>query len=130
MPERNKDETQQQKAASKKIGGLGMKIKLQNGRLEIAKPPIEGMPAQRAGIREGDQIIEIDGKLLKGMTKREVDNMLRGEIGAPIKIIIKRKDVKDAIEVSLIRVEEPKLFRFVFGCASLPFWPRLWLHGY
>jgi carboxyl-terminal processing protease len=88
-----------------KYGGLGMRIGLRSGWPTVVEPPFEGTPALRAGIREGDKIIEIDGKSTKGMSISTVASHLRGEIGSEVYIKIAREGEDQPIEFRLIRAE-------------------------
>jgi carboxyl-terminal processing protease len=99
------DNAQLQIMTSGKYGGLGMLIGSRDGWPTVVEPPYEGTPAQRAGIREGDQIIEVDGKITKGISTNEAASRLRGEVGTPVVIKIKREGEEAPIEFRLIRAE-------------------------
>lgn len=99
------DNQQLQIMTTGKYGGLGMLIQQRDGWPTVAEPPYEGTPAQRAGIREGDHIIEVDGVVTKGMSTSEAASKLRGEVGTPVVIKIKREGEEQPIEFRLIRAE-------------------------
>ncbi|MFQ5632840.1 MAG: S41 family peptidase, partial [bacterium] len=88
-----------------KYGGLGMLVGYQDDWPTVVEPPYEGTPAMKAGIREGDKIIEIDGASTKDKTVSEVASQLRGEKGTAVTIKIKRAGEPDSIEFRLIRAE-------------------------
>ncbi|MDI9597809.1 MAG: PDZ domain-containing protein [Atribacterota bacterium] len=67
--------------------GLGIEITIVNEKLTVISP-IEDTPADKAGIKAGDIIVEIDGETTKGITLDEVLNNLRGEKGTPVTITI------------------------------------------
>ncbi|HDP98212.1 MAG TPA: S41 family peptidase [bacterium] len=88
-----------------KYGGVGMRIAKREGWPTVVEPPFEGTPAARAGIREGDKIIEIDGNSTKDLTITETAQALRGEIGTPVNIQIRRYGVETPLSYRLIRAE-------------------------
>ncbi len=70
-------------------GGIGSIITKLNDGVYISDP-YEGMPAQRAGLRAGDKIIEVDGKAAKDKNTSDVSDMLRGKPKSLIKIKVER----------------------------------------
>ncbi|MFQ5865472.1 MAG: S41 family peptidase [bacterium] len=99
------DNTELQIMSSGKYGGLGMRIGMRSGWPTVVEPPFDGTPALRAGIREGDKIIEVDNKNTKGMSISRVANLLRGEIGSEVFLKIVREGEEEPIEFRLIRAE-------------------------
>ncbi len=88
-----------------KYGGVGMRIAKRDGWPTVVEPPFEGTPSARAGIREGDKIIEIDGESTKDLTISETAQKLRGKIGTEVNIKIRRFGVDKPLEFRLIRAE-------------------------
>ncbi|MFQ5753122.1 MAG: S41 family peptidase [bacterium] len=99
------DNAELQIMSSGKYGGLGMRIGMRGGWPTVVEPPFDGTPAQKAGIREGDKIIVVDGKSTKGLTITHVANLLRGEIGSEVFIKIAREGEDKPIDFRLIRAE-------------------------
>ncbi len=89
-----------------KYYGVGMRISLRNGWPTVSEQPFANSPAAKAGIREGDQIIEIDKQSTKGMSLSKTAAKLRGKKkGSTVVIKIKRVGVADPITFSLVRDE-------------------------
>ncbi len=72
-----------------KYGGVGSLIRLAGDYVEFTAP-YKGSPADRAGIRPGDRIVEIDGKSAKGLTTQQVSDRLRGDAGSSVKITVEK----------------------------------------
>ncbi|MDZ7291616.1 MAG: S41 family peptidase [candidate division KSB1 bacterium] len=99
------DNAQLQIMTHGKYGGVGMMIGVRDGWPTVVEQPYEGTPALKAGIREGDRIIEVDGTSTKGMDVNEVANRLRGEVGTAVTIKIAREGEPQPLEFHLIRAE-------------------------
>ena len=84
------------------FGGLGIEITIKDGLLVVVSP-MEGSPAERAGIRSGDAIVRIDGTFTKEYSLIDAVKKLRGPKGSPITISIARKGLTELIDVTLVR---------------------------
>lgn len=82
--------------------GIGAEIGIRNGVLTIIAP-LEGTPAEKAGLRSGDKIIKIGDKNTSDITIDQAVDMLHGKKGTEVKIEIYREGEKDTKEVSIIR---------------------------
>ncbi|MFH1091018.1 MAG: S41 family peptidase [Pseudomonadota bacterium] len=82
--------------------GVGIEISLKDNVLTVVSP-IEDTPAYKAGVRAGDQIVKIDGKLTKGMSLVEAVRMIRGPKGSAVALTLHRQGVPQFIEVSIVR---------------------------
>jgi len=95
------------------FGGLGIEITVRDRHLTIVAP-IDGTPAERAGLETGDSIVRIDGDPTKDMTLMEAVRKLRGPKGSKVTITILRNgrepfDVtvtRDIIEVHSVRASD------------------------
>lgn len=92
------------KYVSTQYGGIGATISNREGKVLVAEP-YEGFPAQKAGVRAGDEILEINGVSLKGKANEQVSSMLKGSKGTPVKLLILRPGTAKQMEINLQREE-------------------------
>jgi len=83
-------------------GGIGIHIGIVDDELTVISP-IEGTPAERAGIRGGDRIVEIEGKSTAGFTTDNAVKLLRGEPGTKVNIRVSRTGVREPLPFELTR---------------------------
>ena len=84
-------------------GGVGTRIGIRNGWCTVVEQPFDGKPAFRAGIREGDQIIEVDGISTRNEDLDKTATRMRGKPGTEVRLKIQRAGVSEPIEFRLIR---------------------------
>jgi carboxyl-terminal processing protease len=72
------------------FGGLGIEVRKGEGYIEVVSP-LDGTPAERAGLRPGDRITHADGEPLGGLSLRAAVRRLRGEVGEPVTLTIERE---------------------------------------
>jgi len=84
------------------FGGLGIEITVKDRMLTVVAP-IEGTPADRAGIHPGDRIVKIDGSPTKDMTLMEAVKKLRGPKGTSVTVTILREESPGPFELKLVR---------------------------
>ncbi|MDR0971255.1 MAG: S41 family peptidase [Bacteroidales bacterium] len=72
-----------------KYGGIGAMIHQRGDRIFISEP-YEGLPADKAGLKAGDEILEINNQSTKGRTSSDVSEYLRGQSGSEITIKVLR----------------------------------------
>jgi carboxyl-terminal processing protease len=89
---------------SGEYGGLGIQIAPREGYI-TAVGVLPGTPAERAGIRVGDQLLEIDGKDAKGWTDDYAVKVLRGPVGTPVALKVRRVGVDQPMSFSITREE-------------------------
>jgi len=86
-----------------KFGGIGVYI-LQDeaGRLKIVAP-IEGTPAYKEGLKNGDIILKINGESTANMTSDHAAQLMRGDPGTQLLLTIYRESEKKDYEFKIIR---------------------------
>lgn len=84
------------------FGGLGIEVGMEAGVVKVISP-IDGTPASKAGIKAGDYIIEIDGMQVQGKTLMEAVALMRGPVGKPIELTIRRKGLRKSIVKKIVR---------------------------
>lgn len=83
-------------------GGVGALIGVVNKKTVITNPYV-GFPAERGGIRVGDEIISVDGKNVQGKPTSEVSSLLKGKPNTEVVVEIKRWGQKEYLKLKLIR---------------------------
>jgi len=91
-----------QEETSGEFGGLGIEVSMEAGVVKVISP-IDDTPASRAGIKAGDYIIQINGEQVQGKTLMESVNLMRGPVGSSIEITIRRKGLKKAKIIKIVR---------------------------
>ena len=87
---------------SGEFGGLGIEVSMEAGVVKVITP-IDDTPAAKAGVKAGDYIIRINGEQVQGKTLMEAVNLMRGSVGTSIEITIRRKGLKKAKVIKIIR---------------------------
>ena len=84
------------------FGGLGIEIGMEAGVVKVISP-IDDTPAARAGIKAGDYIVKIGKEQVQGKSLLEAVKLMRGPVGTPIDLTVRRKNVKKPLEFKIIR---------------------------
>ena len=84
------------------FGGIGVEITVRDNMLTVVTP-IEGTPADQAGILPGDRIVKIDGKLTQEMSLADAVRAMRGPKGTTMTITILRGNQTVPKNISLTR---------------------------
>ncbi len=82
--------------------GIGAIISYNNGQVVINEP-YEGLPADKAGLKAGDAILEIDGKDMRKSTVKEVSDKLKGTPGTSLELTICRPGEKKDRKLKIVR---------------------------
>jgi carboxyl-terminal processing protease len=91
-----------QEETSGSFSGVGIEITIKDGILTVVSP-IEGTPADKAGIKANDLIVEIEGKKTKDMSPDDAIRQLRGPKGSKVTITIQRQGWNELRPFSLTR---------------------------
>ncbi len=84
------------------FGGLGITVGMRDGALTVISP-IEGTPADRAGLKSNDIILKIDDQSTLNMTIDEAVNLMRGKPKTKITLTIVRKNESKPLVIDIIR---------------------------
>lgn len=68
-------------------GGVGIEIQARDGQAVVVAP-FDGSPAQSAGVRPGDVILEVDGRPVAGMTMHQISTRISGEAGKAVELAV------------------------------------------
>ena len=78
------------------FGGLGIEVGMEAGVVKVITP-IDDTPAAKAGVKAGDYIVKIDDTQVQGKSLVEAVKLMRGPVGSTIKLTIRRKGERKAI---------------------------------
>jgi carboxyl-terminal processing protease len=93
------------------FGGLGLEVGTEDGFVRVVAP-IEGTPAEKAGVKAGDLIIKIDEKATKGLPLNDAVKLMRGKPKTTVTLTVSRKGenkplifkiVRDVIQIQSVR---------------------------
>ena len=84
------------------FGGIGVEITVQEDWVTVVAP-LEGTPAEKAGILSGDRIVKIDGVSTKSMDFSETIQKMRGSKGSNIRLTLTRDTLKQPFDITLKR---------------------------
>ena len=82
--------------------GIGVEVGIKKEQLTVISP-LKGSPGEKAGLRAGDQIIEINGKSTFDISIDEAVNSIRGKGGTQVTLTIFREGWKDTKEITIVR---------------------------
>ncbi|MBM7631258.1 S41 family peptidase [Geomicrobium sediminis] len=82
--------------------GIGAEVNMVNGSVTIVSP-IQGSPAEEAGLMPDDRILEVDGNSTEGLSLNEALMQIRGEKGTTVVLTIGRPSATDPFQVEIER---------------------------
>lgn len=85
-----------------RFGGIGIEITMEDGFVKIISP-IDDTPAQRAGLKAGDLVIEVQDVSLKDKSINDAVKLMRGEPGTRVKVKILREKENEPLDFELTR---------------------------
>lgn len=83
-------------------GGIGIDAGFRGDQIVVIAP-LEGYPAERAGIRPGDVILSVNEVSVEGMSPEEVQQLTIGDAGTSLTITLKRTGIEDPLTFDLVR---------------------------
>jgi carboxyl-terminal processing protease len=84
--------------------GVGLEIQMKNGEIVIVAP-IDGSPAQKAGLHPGDIILKVNGVDVSGLSVGQVANMVLGPVGTQVTLTIQVPKTGETRDVTLQRAQ-------------------------
>lgn len=86
--------------------GIGAEVTLRDGKVTIVSP-IKDSPAEKAGLRPNDVLLEVDGESLEGLELYEAVEHIRGEKGSEVVISVQRGGSSTPFDVTIVRDDIP-----------------------
>ncbi|AVO36976.1 S41 family peptidase [Pukyongiella litopenaei] len=97
------DDAEQMRVQTRgEFGGLGIEVTQEEGFVKVVSP-IDGTPADEAGIEAGDFITHVDGESMLGLTLDKAVEMMRGPVGSEIVITVVREGETEPFDVTIVR---------------------------
>ncbi len=84
------------------FGGLGIEVTQEEGFVKVVSP-MDGTPADEAGVEAGDFVTHVDGESILGLSLDEAVEMMRGPVGSEIIITVVREGEAEPFDISIIR---------------------------
>jgi carboxyl-terminal processing protease len=85
--------------------GIGAQVNMNKQNQPVIVAPLENSPAQKAGIKTGDIILEIDGKSTEGMSLLEAVLNIRGPAGTTVKLKVQHEGETTPVEIDIVRAQ-------------------------
>jgi carboxyl-terminal processing protease len=82
--------------------GLGISVQMDEGAVKVVSP-FKGSPAEKAGIKAGDYITHVNGKLIYGLDIDDAVEKMRGPAGTPVRLSIVREGRDEPFDVTVVR---------------------------
>ena len=92
--------------APRQFGSVGLELTRSDAGLRVVAAPL-GSPALRAGMLEGDEILAVDGVVLKELKIEHAVSLLRGTPGSAAVLTLRRGPQREAVTVSISREAVP-----------------------
>jgi carboxyl-terminal processing protease len=84
------------------FGGLGIEVTQEEGFVKVVSP-MEGTPADEAGMQTGDFITHVNGESLLGLTMNQSLDLMRGPVGSEVTLTVVREGVEKPFDVKIVR---------------------------
>jgi carboxyl-terminal processing protease len=99
-----KENTNFKQGLAGKFEGIGAELSIKDKDI-IVVAPLDGSPAQKAGIKAGDSIFKVNGEYIAGWPLNQVVDKIRGPKGTEVALTILHKSEKDPVEIKIVRDE-------------------------
>ncbi len=86
------------------FSGIGAQIKIKDGHIVIVAP-LDGSPAQRAGLQSGDIILRVNGEDIAGLPVEQAVSRIAGKPGAPVTLTILNPRSGQSRQITIVRAE-------------------------
>lgn len=97
-----------QRLSGEEVFGIGAQVEYRDNRL-IVVAPLSGSPAEKAGVKAGDEIIMVDGETLENLNLVDAVNKVRGPKGTTVLLRIRRNDTELDISVTRDSIKIPEI---------------------
>jgi len=84
------------------FGGIGAEVGVRDGAIIILSP-MPDAPAEAAGIRAGDIILEVDGESIRGLSLLEVVQLIRGDRGTKVTLLLRHLNSSEPVLIEIER---------------------------
>jgi carboxyl-terminal processing protease len=95
------------------FGGIGASVSINREKEPIIVAPMEGSPAEKAGIKTGDVILAINDKPTEGLSLLETISLVRGPVGTSVRLLILHQGTDTPVELEIVRAEiQPRFVEY------------------
>ncbi len=95
---------QEQNAIQGKFSGIGAEVQMKDGHVVIVAP-LDGSPAQKAGVMPGDVVVKVDGEDVTGQPLEQVVSKILGKAGTQVTLTLQDPNTGTPRDVSITRAE-------------------------
>ena len=84
------------------FGGIGAEVGVRDGAMTVLSP-MPDTPAEEAGVKPGDVILEVDGESIRGLSLLEVVRLIRGEKGTKVTLLLRHLRSSEPVSIEIVR---------------------------
>lgn len=85
-----------------KFEGIGAELGMKDKNV-IVVSPLDGSPAQKAGIKSGDLIVKVNDQYISGLSLNQVVDKIRGPKGTNVKLNVQHKSGEEPVDINIVR---------------------------